>query len=130
MTDAVIEPTFVSTGVTNADLVVWYNLDSDDSGKPIKFAKYSDKTVQFYGTFGSGGTVVLEGSNDPRANPENANHANAVWFTLTDAQANTVEKSAAAGEVVQENPLWLRPRVTSGDGTTSITCALCGKRSI
>ncbi len=129
MTDAVRAPAYVDTGITNVHQVIWSGLDSDDSGVPVKFAKYSDKTVQIYGTFGAAGSVTLQGSNDPRCDAAHPDHANAVYSTLTDPQANAITKTSAAIEEVLENPLWIRPLVTGGDGTTSITVNLVGKKT-
>lgn len=98
----------------NAISIRWEGLTTNDTGVPWERSDFQDKTVQIYGDFGSGATVTLQGSNDPRANPNDADHASAVWFSLTDPQANAIAKTAAAGEQILENPRWIRPSVTGG----------------
>ena len=125
---AVRTPTFPRSGLTTIDQVLWEGLATGDTGLPVKFAKFSDKSVHIYGTFSGGTTVVLQGSNDPRANPDHADHASAVWTGLTDAQGNAISVTAAAIEQVLENPLWIRPSVASGS-SDSITVSLVGKKT-
>ena len=106
------------------EVVTWV-LANTDTGQPISLHDSSDKTVQIFGTFGSGGSVTMQGSNDPRVltDPNNA-----VWFSLTDPQANAITKTAAAGEAILENPLYIRPNCTAGDGTTALTIILYARR--
>jgi hypothetical protein len=95
----------------NVQIVTWTGLTTDDTGQPWYRADYSDKCVQVFGDFGTNATVTLQGSNDPRVISD---PANAVWFSLTDPQANAIAKAAAAGEQILENPVYIRPVVTSG----------------
>lgn len=101
-----------------AAVFTWTGLDSDDSGSPIECVDYTDRTVAITGTFGSGGSVTLQGSND-----------GTTWFALTDPQGNAITKTAAAMELVIEAPVYIRPLVTAGDGTTSLTVKLFCKRT-
>lgn len=115
--------------------VTWV-LANTDAGQPIAFSNYSDKTVQVFGTFGSGGSVTLQGSNDPRVLVDYAagtpkGSETAKWFTLKDPQANAITKTsdgADSGEAILENPLFIRPNCTAGDGTTAITVILVGRK--
>lgn len=81
-------------------------------GDPISYASngMGGVTFQVNGTFGSGGAMVVEGSN---------NGSN--WYTLNDQANSPVSFSAAGLKTVRDMPLYIRPRVTGGDGTTSIT---------
>ncbi len=106
------------------EVVTWV-LANGDTGAPIAFASYGDKTMQIFGTFGSGGSVTLQGSNDPRVVSD---AGNAVWFSLVDPQGNAITKTSAAGEALLENPLYIRPSCTAGDGTTSLTVILCARK--
>lgn len=99
---------------------------SGDVGTPIRIPAFPDRTVQIYGSFGTGGEITLEGSNDPRADPNNASYASSVWFPLTDPQGNSIVKTAAAGEAITELPEWVRPRASAGSGA-SIDVALYAK---
>lgn len=96
------------TGLTQASL---------DDGYPLELLEYSDYVVEFTGTFGVGGTIVLEGSN-----------VGTTYYTLNDVQASAISKTAAALEQVAEAPRYVRPRVTAGDGTTNLTCTIYARR--
>lgn len=104
--------------------VTWAELANGDTGSSWESWKLADKTMQVFGTFGTGGSVTMQGSNDPRVITD---PSNAVWFTLTDPQANAITKTSADGEQIQENPRYIRPNVTAGDGTTSLTVILASK---
>ena len=120
MADAVIAPTVVAqaTGVPGV-LVTWSALDSDDSGAPVTLIDYPDRTVVISGTFGAGGSCTLQGSNDA-----------STYHTLTDPQGNAITKTAAGMEAVTEAPVWIRPKVTAGDGTTAIDVSLLCMRTV
>lgn len=94
---------------------VWSGLLNGDTGSPESGAQLSDKNVQISGTFGVGGSVAVKGSNDL-----------VTWFTLTDLQGNALTFTAAGMEQVQENPFYIRPEVTAGDGSTNLTVILIG----
>jgi len=105
----------------NHKVFKWLGLLNGDVGRECDIAEYADLTVTFNitpgGSFGLGGTIVLEGSNDL-----------VNWFTLTDAQGNAISKTAAAIEVVEEAPRYIRPNVTAGDGTTNLECWVTARR--
>lgn len=131
---AVITPTLrdsdkSGTGISNVEVWTWSGLvgSTNDTGRPVRFAKYSDKCLHVYGGTWGGSTFTLQGSNDSRADPDDAGHASAVWIDLTDAQGNTISKTADSIEQVLENPLWIRPRLTGGTGT-GIVATLLGRR--
>ena len=46
--------------------ITWANLTNGDVGGELQFAGHADKTMQVFGTFGAGGELTFEGSNDPR----------------------------------------------------------------
>lgn len=94
-------------------VVSWTGLLNGDDGAPIQLGAYSDRSVQFTGTFGVGGTIVLEGSNDGTN-----------YVVLTDPQGNGISKTSASIEAVSEPSRYVRPRVTAGDGTTALQCHL------
>lgn len=115
----------IETYLDDAHVILWAPLTTtDDIGIPIEMPGSADRTIQFTGTFGAGGTIVLQGSNvlAPVAGTD------ADWFTLTDPQGNAISKTAAGGEAVLELTRWVRPKVTAGDGTTSLSARLLVKR--
>lgn len=99
-------------------LVTWTGLLNGDTGSAVGLANFADKTMQVTGTFGSGGSVTMQGSNDGTN-----------WFTLVDPQGNALTKTSAAGELILENPVYIRPNVTAGDGTTSLAVTVACRRN-
>lgn len=102
--------------VGNVIRVTWTGLTktTDDDGSALVAPDHAFKDAQVLGTFGAGGTVVLEGSLD----------GGTTWATLNDVQGNALSFAAARIERVQETGATIRPRVTAGDGTTALTVVL------
>jgi len=110
--------------VTRSDQLVdiavytWPNLTTTNAdGAPVSFQGSGDRTVQFNGTFGVGGSIQFEGSNDGNT-----------WFVLTDPQGNNIVKTSAAMEIIEEGPVFVRPKITAGDGSTQLTAVLVVRR--
>jgi len=97
----------------------WTGLLNGDDGSPALYTGAGDRTVQVLGTFGVGGTIIFEGSLDGGTN----------WFPLKDPSSTAISFTAAGGRAVLENVLAIRPRVTGGDGTTSLTAIMCARRT-
>lgn len=100
--------------------VVWAGLlqSSSDTGAAFPCADKTKFTFQLSGTLGTGGAVTLQGSND-----------GAAWGTLHDA-AGAALVLDAIGEinVCVEQPRFVRPLASAGDGTTDLTVTLLAKR--
>jgi len=79
---------------------------------------WADYSVQFEGTFGTGGSITFEGSNDGTN-----------YRALTDPQGNAITKTAAAIEQIEEAVRWVRPAVTAGDGTTALVATMFMRRN-
>jgi len=106
-------PTVIQPGQQDLDhstLYSWSGLLNGDDGEPMSRTDFPDRTVQILGTFGAGGSVSIEGSNN-----------GSDWVVLTDPQGNSISKTTGSMEMVAETPRYIRPRVTAGDGTTDIT---------
>jgi len=101
---------YVNTGV-------WTALANGDTGAPFEIPGAADRSVQIGGTFGAGGTCVIEGSND-----------GVTYFTLNNIQGTALSATSAALKGVAEITRYIRPRVSAGDGTTSITVTLLARR--
>lgn len=98
-------------GLANGDIGV----DRDGtSGKGHRSAEYADRSIQVKGTFGTGGTLTIQGSND----------GGTTWATLKDAFGTALAVTAAGIYQVTELAEMIRPNVTAGDGNTSLTCIL------
>lgn len=100
----------IPTGCSVAFVSHWNNMVLGDDGAPLHFAQYTDKSVQVVGTFGLGGTLRFEGSNNGTD-----------WSVLTDPQGNPLDFTSAKIEMVSEATLYVRPRVTAGDDTTNLS---------
>ncbi len=88
-----------------------------DVGVAIEMPGSADRSVQVLGTFGTGGSLRIEGSND-----------GSTYAVLTDPQGNALDFTTAKIETVMELTRYIRPRITAGDGTTSLTCVVLMRR--
>lgn len=113
-----------SLNAGNVQYVTWAALANGDTGQPLESAKLSDKTAQIFGTFGAGGSITLQGSNDPRVLSA---PSSAVWVDLTDTTETALTFTTASGAQILQNYRFIRPTVTAGDGTTALTVVLCSK---
>lgn len=93
---------------TNPDEPQWKNLALNDTGQGWQLRPYRSAFFQAIGTFGAGGSVQLEGSNDGTN-----------WGKLSPAALTAAGVFAALAN--NEVPKYIRPNVTAGDGTTDIT---------
>lgn len=99
-------------GGSSSRLITWTALANGDIGKPFEFPDYGgDACVSFEGTFGVGGSVKFEGSNDGTN-----------YYTLTNPQGVAIVKTAGGLSLITEAPRYVRPNVTAGDGSTAIVC--------
>ena len=105
---AVIVPTVEALG--NGRLsVVWAGMVTGDTGAWANLKGYRDKTVTVEGT---ATTFALQGTNDADGgNPR----------TLEDVDASTAI-TAVGVFVIKENPLLIRPSLTTGSVTVKIVC--------
>ena len=93
--------------------ITYSGLAISDQGAPLEAFGYADRSVQVDGVFGSGGSVMIEGSNN-----------GSTYYPLTDPQGNNLEITSGKIEQISEAVVYLRPRVTSGDGSTSINVTI------
>jgi len=100
-----------------ATLFTWTALANGDTGAPVEVGDFAGLTVTFEGTFGTGGTVKLRGSNDGTN-----------YYDLTNQAATAISKTAAGVSAVAEAPRYVRPEVTAGDGTTLLSCRLVARK--
>ena len=101
----------------NAVHYKWSGLANGDVGEALEIGAYADISVQVVGTFGVGGTISMRGSN--LAAPNVATTAD--WATHADPQGNDLNMTSGAKlEAILEAARWFSPKVTGGDGTTSL----------
>lgn len=116
---ATILKTRNDTGNTRSSVIQWGPLANGDAGEAIPFSQYADKSIQLTGTFGVGGSLRFEGSNDGGIN----------WAPLTDVQGNALNLTSEQIKQITEVTDLTRPRVTGGDGTTALIVSLCMRES-
>lgn len=109
---ATITPTVTKLGGDDATVKVKYEAltQTNADGSPIAWVQWADRSVQVLGTFGTGGTLTIEGSND----------GGTTWATLSDPQGNALAIQTAKLEAITEICELVRPRVTAGDGGTDL----------
>jgi len=93
--------------------VTWATMANGDIGSPVTYPQWADRSVQIIGTFGAGGTVVIQGTNDGTN-----------YSTLADVSGTALSFTAAGFETIMDVPWKIRPNVTAGDGTTSLTVVM------
>ena len=105
---------------TSLDVAVttWSGLLADDDGAPVRLAVYSDRSIQITGEFG-GASVTIGGSND-----------GVTYHALTSTDSVPLTLTEAALKQIVELPVYLKPRVFGGDGSTNLTVIMAGRRSI
>lgn len=99
-------------------LVVWAQLANGENGDPLPFVDCADRTVQVEGTFGVGGTLVIEGSND-----------GSNYRILHDPQGVALSIVGPQISVVTQVTKWIRPRVSGGDVSTLLTVSIVARRT-
>lgn len=87
---------------------LWEGLLNGDQGSAFSGSEYPDRCIQVVGTFGAGGTMTLQGSND-----------GSTWATLKDAFGTPIALTAAGIVQIMEIPRYIRPSVV-GDGSTDL----------
>lgn len=97
-------------------IYTWTPLANGDAGVPVMGPGWADRSFHIQGTFGAGGTVVIEGSNE--LVPTN-------YRTLNDPFGNALSIITAGVYELTQIALWMRVRVSAGDGTTAITVNAC-----
>jgi len=97
----------IGLGVT---LLTWTGLAAGDTATPVACGASADKTMQVYGTF-DGETMTMQGSM----------LAASEFIDMSDPQGNSMAYTSADLEVILENPLYIRPSMSAGAGTTSLT---------
>ncbi len=103
-------------------VITWSGLRNGDTGDWVRAGHFADKTVQVIVTAaGSGDKVAMQGS------PDNG----VTEGDLHDAQGGLISAvltstTISDPEVISETPLWIRPEVTAGDGTTDLTVVVTG----
>lgn len=102
----------IPSAYNKAWTVVWTGLDGDDNGEALEMPDFSNRSVQFTGTFDSA-TIVLQGSND-----------GSNWVTLQDLEGAAISMTSAGLVSIMEDTRYIRPSVSGGGGSTSLTATV------
>lgn len=108
----------VSTRQDQCHVATWTGILNGDSGEPVAMPGSADRSAQVTGTFGAGGSLRIEGSNDGTN-----------YYALNDPQGSALNITAAGIKGIIEATRFIRPRATAGDGTTSLTVTMLLRRN-
>lgn len=109
-------PATITENGSFTEITYFYDgLDNGDDGTHLTLKASATIDFQVVGTFGSGGSVSIEGSNVPAPGATDGN-----YFVCTDVHGNAATYTSAAGDAITETPKHVRPHVTAGDGTTDL----------
>lgn len=112
---------------STASFPIGWTLTNGQYGRPLEISSFPDKCAHIFGTFGSGGSVTIYGSNNDA--DFDVDPAGGTWAVLVDPQGNAITKTSNAIEQILENPKYITAKVTAGDGTTSLTISINAARS-
>ena len=113
------------TGLTNA---------TSDVGSWVPFSEWADRQVHFWcanyltavaSVIGAGGSISIQGTNDYDPVTNSAGYTFAI---LNDLNNNPLTQTANVIRAISEAPLWIRPAVIAGDGTTNGTVIIVARR--
>ena len=99
--------------------MTWPTMANGDTGNILNASNLPDKTVSITGTFGSGGSVSIEGDNVDGTQ----------GIVLKDANGNALTFTAKGVAPLGPSPLFIRPHVTAGDGTTAIDVSIVSTKA-
>ena len=109
--------TDIRTFGDHGHIIGWGTLGNGDSGTPLQMIGSADRSVQVEGTFGAGGTVLIEGSND-----------GIIYRLLRDPSGTALSITSAGIAAILEISAFIRPRVSAGDVSTAIDVTLLVRR--
>jgi hypothetical protein len=102
-------------GKIRGHVILWETLNTTNpTGVGIKNPFEGDKTVQCIGNFAGSASIAIQGSNDSTTGSDGT------WFSLEGPGDSVLAFTAAGGDVIKENPIWIRPLLSSGNGSTDI----------
>src|SRR5260370_658599 len=93
--------------------ISWGPMLNGDVGQAVDMLGFADRSIQVEGTFGAGGNAEIQGSND-----------SAAFRTLHDPLGVLLDIPSASIRHVMEITRLLRPAITAGARTTSLTLTI------
>ena len=103
--------------------VQWSGLLNGDNGAGYQVPPFYYATVTVRGTFGTGGSVTLKGTDFADATAVTS------WDALHDSRGgtgstNALTFTARGTNAIAEAPAMMAPHVTAGDGSTNLTVTI------
>lgn len=96
----------------NTQLLQWLTLAQGETGDTAQCSGFSDKQFSFVITGTAPTSIVIEGTLETGSSP--------TFHTLRDSFENTLSLAANTLRQIHESCEQIRPRMTGGDGTTSV----------
>lgn len=118
-------PANLKTYGDDARVISWTPLTTTNlDGQAFEMPGWADRSVHVFGTFGAAATLTFQGSNE--LVPSN-------WVTLAaagDPAEDMTFLTAGGADIKQvlEVCRWVRPLLSGGDVTTSLTVLLLARR--
>lgn len=94
-------------------IITWTAVTNADSCQAISLPEYSDRSVQVLGTFNAA-SVAVQGSND----------GGTTFAPLNDPTSTVIAITAAGIKAVLENTDQIKPVITGGGASQSLTVAM------
>ena len=102
-----------------AQVITWETLTTTNAdGASVELPYFSDRSVQVVGTFGTGGNLRIQGSNDGTN-----------WAALQGIDNSDLNITSACIKQIAPVTRYVRALVTAGDGTTDLDVFLYCARS-
>lgn len=117
---ALSNPPTIGRSSSGVLVVSWVGLANSDYGQALSVPALADRSIHLLGALGTGGAATIYGTNKP--DPNLATDTD--WSILNDPQANPLVMSVLKVESVMEPTLWIRPKITAGDGSTLLNLYL------
>ncbi len=99
---------FTQSGAQQGQAIItWAGLTGGDTGAPVTYSSYADKTVQAFGTIGA--AITIQGSNDGTN-----------WETLTDNFGGALIFNTHGLALIAQAPVYIRPSCAAGSTNATV----------
>lgn len=113
---ATVTPTRIVNDA-NCEVWRWANMNGGDTCDPVNARWYSDKSIQFAKSGAIGGTITIQGSNDPEL-------TTARYATVNDAIGTPVTSSVEKVVQILEHVVWIKPVPGTGVAACDVLLVL------
>jgi hypothetical protein len=104
-------------------MIAKWTLANGDNGSPLIAPAYDWRSVQVYGTFGTNGSVQIEGSDEAPASQSNQSPTAPTWAVVHTWESNGANAVFTANSVAEilDSMTQYRPNCTNGNGSTALS---------